>query len=434
MIKLPKIQKELKLSHIYWNFAGLALPLVMAAIAVPRLLQLLGPERFGMLALAWGLIGYASVLDLGIGRATTHIVSTLRAGDTEETHQIPTVLFTATQLTLLAGLAGALLLSIAAFTGIGKFLATSQIQKNELLISALLMAVALPMQALSATYRGINEAFLNFRNISLLRVLLGVANFGLPLLISQYSNKIYWLVGGIVLSRTIALYIYRALAKSCIAHLEISTPRFSSDVARNLARFGGWFTVSSVLNPIVAIADRFIIASSISAAATALYVIPYEMVVQSLTVVGAITTVAFPYLSKLRINDPKTAKTIFNRTLLAVTLMMAGVTLLYYFVGGFILKTWLGIEYFEVQSEIVKILSVGLVFYTIGTICISWLHAHGKTNTTAKLNLIEFPINLAIVFFCVKYYGVQGAAVAWVARIFFNALILFYLVKKLNDK
>jgi O-antigen/teichoic acid export membrane protein len=69
----------MRVSHVGWNLAGLSLPLLVAALTVPHLVEVLGKEKFGLLALAWGLIGYAGVLDLGIGRAVTQLVSRLRA-------------------------------------------------------------------------------------------------------------------------------------------------------------------------------------------------------------------------------------------------------------------------------------------------------------------------------------------------------------------
>ena len=50
-----------------WNLAGLVLPLAAALVAVPGLVRALGPERFGVLTLAWALVGYFTLFDLGIG-------------------------------------------------------------------------------------------------------------------------------------------------------------------------------------------------------------------------------------------------------------------------------------------------------------------------------------------------------------------------------
>ena len=61
----------MRLSSIAWNAAGLAAPLVVALLCVPPLLQRLGTERFGLLALAWALTAISGLFDLGIGRAAT---------------------------------------------------------------------------------------------------------------------------------------------------------------------------------------------------------------------------------------------------------------------------------------------------------------------------------------------------------------------------
>src|SRR5690606_30906099 len=105
----------MRLSHIVWNLAGLALPLLVAVVTVPHLIATLGQERFGLVALAWGLIGYAGALDLGIGRALTRMVASLR-GESNES-QIPDVLETAGRITLLTGLLGGTLIALAAAVG-----------------------------------------------------------------------------------------------------------------------------------------------------------------------------------------------------------------------------------------------------------------------------------------------------------------------------
>lgn len=62
----------MRIKNIAWNLAGLGGPLIVAALTIPALIRMIGLERFGLLALAWGLIGFAGIFDLGIGRATTN--------------------------------------------------------------------------------------------------------------------------------------------------------------------------------------------------------------------------------------------------------------------------------------------------------------------------------------------------------------------------
>ena len=62
-----------------WNLAGSALPLLAGAALIPYTLAALGNEAFGVLTLIWGLIGYFSLFDLGVGRALTFKLSQLGA-------------------------------------------------------------------------------------------------------------------------------------------------------------------------------------------------------------------------------------------------------------------------------------------------------------------------------------------------------------------
>ena len=57
------------------NLIGQGIPLLAAFFAIPLLLRGLGTDRFGVLTLAWIVIGYFSLFDLGLGRALTQVVS-----------------------------------------------------------------------------------------------------------------------------------------------------------------------------------------------------------------------------------------------------------------------------------------------------------------------------------------------------------------------
>src|SRR2546427_4459732 len=90
--------------NVVWNLLGTVAPLFVAVFAVPRLIHAMGTDRFGVLTLAWALIGYASLFDLGLGRALTQLVARkLGAGEEGE---IPSLAWTSLLLMMLLGLAG----------------------------------------------------------------------------------------------------------------------------------------------------------------------------------------------------------------------------------------------------------------------------------------------------------------------------------------
>lgn len=414
----------MRLSHVGWNLAGLSLPLVVAAATVPHLISRLGNERFGLLALAWGLIGYAGAMDLGIGRALTQLVGRLRGeGDLAA---IPNVLATAGRITLLAGLAGGALIALAALAGAGAWVKTATIPPAEIRNALLLLAIALPAQAMSATYRGLNEAFLNFKGISLVRVALGVLSFGGPYLVALYTTDLPWLVATLVASRLFALAIYRWLAYSCLEDGNIAAGKaaYSASVARSLFSFGGWVAVSSVVSPILVQADRFLIGAVLSAAAVTVYVVPYEVVIQSLILVGAISSVIFPTLSKLIHEQPGRWQPYFRRWLYIVAGMMVVVCAVLAFLLPTVLRLWLKTNLQPESIAVGQILCLGVFANAMGAMFYALLHAKGRSDLTAIVNLIELPIFVAALTFLLHRYGIVGAAWAWVGRMVVDAVAL----------
>ena len=61
--------------NMLWNLTGMAAPLLVAVVAVPYLIEGMGKERFGLLAIIWMGIGYFSLFDVGLGLALTKLVA-----------------------------------------------------------------------------------------------------------------------------------------------------------------------------------------------------------------------------------------------------------------------------------------------------------------------------------------------------------------------
>ena len=57
------------------NFGAKVLPLVVMGITIPYVIEGLGAARYGIFTLIWAVIGYFSVIDLGLGKAPRFLPS-----------------------------------------------------------------------------------------------------------------------------------------------------------------------------------------------------------------------------------------------------------------------------------------------------------------------------------------------------------------------
>ncbi|MGA2138244.1 MAG: hypothetical protein ABSH14_05220 [Verrucomicrobiia bacterium] len=103
---------QLLARNTLWNLIGQGAPLVAAIIALPRLIQGLGIQRYGVLSLIWMLIGYFSFLDLGLGRALTKLVAE-RLGNVPE-ERLAMEIWTAWMLLMGLGFVAALMVAAIA--------------------------------------------------------------------------------------------------------------------------------------------------------------------------------------------------------------------------------------------------------------------------------------------------------------------------------
>lgn len=410
----------------------------MAVVAIPGLLALVGAERFGFLALAWGLIGYAGSMDLGIGRAVTQRVSVLR--NAPAAIDIPDVVATAIAITAVSGLVGMLVIALAAALGAGELIRAETVSVREITASLLLLALALPLQAVAATFRGVNEAYLNFRGINILRTFLGIANFGAPYLVATFVKDVHWLVATLVFSRLIALLIYRRLANQCmVRELSERHGKFGRPHAAVLLKFGGWFSVSSLVGPLMVQSDRFFVGALISAGAITLYVIPYEVTTQALILTGALNAVIFPVITNLFNRAPDLVAKVFyqwlGRIVVAYSVLMA---LLAYWMPD-LLRLWVGTHVSAESVRVGQVLCIGVLFNSVGAMYFSLLHAKGKVRQTAILHLLELPLYLLLLVKMIGWFGIVGCALAWVIRACVDSVALImlsraHLVVKVTEK
>ena len=94
--------------NVLRSFAGQVAPGIAAIAAMPALLRGLGADGLGILHLTWAVIGYFSLLDVGIGRALTQAVAAALAK--KDADGVARIAFTGcAALTLLGALGGLVL-------------------------------------------------------------------------------------------------------------------------------------------------------------------------------------------------------------------------------------------------------------------------------------------------------------------------------------
>ena len=419
----------MKVSSVAWSLLGLGLPPLAALLFIPPLLSTLGTERFGLLSLIWALTALSGLLDLGIGRATTKIIAGQQANGSSRA--MLATASAAVRLTGISGSVGGLLIASTLLVDLRSALRVQEVSSTELINTTLLLAFMVPSQALAATYRGIAEGLQCFRGISLIRMSLGVANFGAPWLVARFTTNLSWAVASLLITRLLALAAFALIKRNQLPadgrDIEIEEHQQRQ---RELLSAGGWLSVSAVVSPLLVQADRFAIAAIVSAAAVTAYALPFDIITQLLIIPSAIAAVALPSLSGQIAAAVRQAKDSFRQWTVAVALLMAGLTGITALVLPAALSLWLGRAVSDESISVGRWICLGVWLNSIGAMHYTWLHAHGRFRATAMLHLIELPLYALMLTTLLHWHGVVGAAIAWVLRVSADTLGLYALSRQ----
>ena len=410
-----------------YNLLGYGIPLIFALVFIPFIIRGLGEERFGILSLAWIVIGYFSFLDLGIGRALTKIIAE-KIG-TNQLEEIPKLFWTSFFLLFGVSAFFTIILLFLSPTLVYNFFNISKNLQRETLSSFYVLAFSIPVVTTTAGFRGALEAYQEFGVINIIRILLGVFSFLVPVLCLFFTNSLLWIVIFLLAVRIVIWVLYM---KQCI-RLNIKLERkliFDKRLVKPILKFGGWITVSNIIVPIIIYMDRFLIGALVSVAAITYYSTPYEVVSKLLLIPGAITGVLFPAFSANYLNNPEYTKKLSIRAVKYIFIVMYPMVLVIITFSFEGLNLWLGLQFAEKSSWILQLLTAGILFNSIAYVPFTFFQGIGKPEIVAKVQLAELPIYLVILWIAIIQYGIYGAAFIWCARMVLDAVILALLIKK----
>jgi O-antigen/teichoic acid export membrane protein len=410
-----------------WNLLGQVAPAIAALFTVPILIHGLGTERFGVLTLIWLVVGYFSIFDLGLGRALTQLLAE-RLGLGDQASVAPLV-WTALGLMGCLGLVGTVIASLFA-PALEHALKAPPALQSETLRALYLLALSIPLVVSTSGLRGVLEARQRFDLANVVRLASGVFTYVGPVLALGFSRSLVPLTLVLLVGRAATWAAYLVMCMHELPELR-GHVGFDPRYVKRLLRFGGWMTVSNIVSPFLVYLDRFLIATIMGAAAVAYYVTPFEIVTRLLLLPWAFAGVLFPLIASTFVPNPERSARLFSRGMRLTFLTLFPFVLC---VIGFAhegLALWVG-ESIAAHSDIVlRWLAVGVFMNGIVQVPFATIQAAGRPDLTARIHLIELPLYVPMLWWMAHRWGIEGAAVAWMARGGFDMAVQFVVAARL---
>lgn len=407
-----------------WNLLGAGLPILLALVTIPVLIHNIGTARFGVLAIAWVVLGYFGLFDFGLGGATTKFLA--EAFEHERVVEGRALFWTSLILNWFLGLVGAVTLAALTPLLVSRVLNIPAALHSEALAAFYLIACSVPIVTVMTVLRGTLEAQHRFGLLNVLQVPISTLNQVAPLLVLPFSSSLTVLVGVLVLSRLVEMIVFLVVTLRQL-HTPFVGPFFLPKRLKKLFSYGGWLTVTNVVGPLMVYSDRFIIGSLSSMTAVAYYATPYQAVTRLWILPHSLMRVVFPIFSAM--TEARQRTEIYANAIKHLTLVLAPVIATAIVFAPDLLRLWVGETFVENSTLVLQILAIGVFINSLALTPYSLIQGLGRPDITAKFHLLELPFYLLFLYYGVQRWGIAGAAVAWTVRVGVDALLLVFYVR-----
>lgn len=407
-----KITSSLLAKNIVLNSIGQVVPLIVAVVAIPYVIHGLGAECFGILSIAWVVIGYFGMFDLGLGRSTTKFIAeALGKGTTEE---IPRILWTSLFVQFFLGVLGSIILVAITPTLVLRVLNIPTEFIEEAKNTFYVLSFSIPVVICSITMRGVLEAAQRFDLVNAVKIPSNCLNFLLPAVGLLCGLRLPGIVILLLISRACTIGIYLIICFWIYPNIRVSL-LIDTKFIRPLFSFGGWITVCVVLGQILGYLDRLFIGAFCTIADVGYYSTSSDMFLHLgfLPLVFGVTL--FPAFCTLE-SDKNRLNVLYVRSLKYLLLIMGPIILVLFIFAGDILHLWLGGEWASKTTLVFQILAIGVLLNSLTHMPGHLLDGIGRPDLRAKLFLIYIFPYAALLWFLISKFGIVGAALAWTFR------------------
>jgi len=392
-----------------YNSAAWAGSVLIAILVTPYLVKKLGIEGYGVYALLTSLVGYFSLMDLGLGQGVTKYVAEYIAQDNREA--VVSSIGSALWVQAVLGLAAAAILVLCA----------------DPLLHAIGVSPGLWRDAKAGLYAVACGFFFTMLAGTFSSVLMGLQRYDLTSRVSVATNAglnlavvaLLWagwgLKGAVIASAAAAVAtcaIYATLVRGALPGSWQRALRFDRQRFRTLLSFSGYVFVSKAAALFNNYIVRFVVGVILGPAAVTLYVVPMRIITAVGGMLGNMAVVVFPFVSELNAAGYRDRlERVYvrgSRYILAIAFPLYLVLVLF---ARSIMTAWMGAEFARLTAPVLSVLA-GAYLLSAGTmIPTNVVLGLGRSRVVALFSAMLLGVGLAGIVPLTAAAGVFGTAV-----------------------
>lgn len=402
-------------SKLFANFFGQFWVAGVGFAFVPIYLHFIGVEAYGIVGFMVTLQAWMSILDFGMTPAIGREMGGVMAG--QRTHaEGRSVVFTFE--TVAGAFAGFAVLVFVFLSGwlTQHWLKLGGLDSSDVQLGLALMAPIVGFRFLIALYRGAILGLQDAVHFNLACAGFATLRGGITLLAIATIAPSIWIFAAAQLSSTLFEALYFSLRVRKLLPTDQRVGRFDRTVLVRLWRFAAGVSTAAIFAVALTQIDKLVLSALLPLTEFASYFLAATLAGAILTVVGPISSTAFPKLSELVASRATTISSVYHASCQLVAVMVFPMVVVAWAFPEEILLWWTRDgDVAREAAPIFQVLAIGTALNALMQIPYMLQLSHGWAGLGAKANLVACVVLLPAIYIVVPRMGALGGAYVWLA-------------------
>lgn len=425
---------QLKIGAIL-NYIVIFLNTFVGLLYTPYMLKMMGQSEYGLYSLVASVIGYLTVLDLGLGNAIVRYTAKLRAeGNVKEQYEMFGMFFILYLILSIIALIGGLYLYYNINFMFGDTMTVVELEhaRTMMLILVFNLVFTFPMSIFGSIITAY-ERFVFPKVVNIVRVLL---NTLIMIVLLHMGYKATAMVVLQTIFNVISLLLNFWYCKRSL-HIEMHFIKFKLDFLREVAIYSFWIFLNVIMDKIYWSSGQFILGTVSGTIAISIFAVAIQLQGMYMQFSTAISSVFLPKVTGMVAlnNSNKDISDLFIRTGRIQNIVMSIILFGFIVFGKSFVLLWAGHEYID-SYPITVLFFISLYVPLIQNLGITILQARNQMKFRSVLYIIIASIALILQYYLAKKWGGFGCAIAISAALLLGqGLILniyYEIVQKLE--
>lgn len=414
--------------NVVYNFTGQLILLLLGFFTTPFIIHKLGNESYGILAIVTAVVGYFSILDLGLGISVIKYLADYHAK--EDSKAIEKVIGTALTTYIIIGLLGAALITIFVQPLTRHFLHISAPLIPIAVMVFYVSAIGFLINMILAVFHAVPSAMQRMDILNSRNIFFGLLNtLGIIGLLILGFNLLAVVIWSVVVS-AIATLAFLIMILKLLPGISIKLS-FERKIFLKLLKFGTFKSLSNIFGQVVFQLDKLFIGIFHPISAVTFYVAPVNLVQKGLSGILNVTSAVFPAMSSsYATSDIQRVRDLYLHMSKFITFIVFPLMSCLFIFSDQIIGFWLGNNYISRSAPVLRILTPAYFVAAMSAPGVVATDALNMPQIATLFSSVSAVINLSTALILIPKLGIEGAAWALLINFIVQVPVFLMVVHK----